>query len=262
MSPYANIRVYGRVLLHNFYIGSLFLAGECYKSDEEPPLLNTGSKLTQGKDLVDESPDDGQRENGLARGIRERLSEVSQYFSVTGATKIIRRYFAMNAFDGAMTSLGVVMGAWLGHIEDPRSIIGVIITGGVAMMVSGFSGTYMTESAERNHSLNELEDAMLINLDDTIYGQASRFVSIFAALVDGSAPFFASIPAVVPFMLVPSMLGLELAFIISAGMCMLTLFALGVYLGTISGENIIISGAKMVVSGIAVAIIALLLNAH
>lgn len=211
---------------------------------------------------MDESPEDGQRENGIARSIREKISEVSQYFAVTGAQKIIRRYFAMNAFDGAMTSLGVVMGAWLGNITDPRSIIGVIITGGVAMMVSGFSGTYMTESAERNHSLNELEDAMLINLDNTIYGQASRFVSIFAALVDGSAPFFASIPAVIPFLLVPSVLTIQTAFILSSGACLLTLFALGVYLGTISGDNVIISGAKMVISGIAVAIIALLLNAH
>jgi predicted membrane protein (TIGR00267 family) len=211
---------------------------------------------------VDESAEDGQRENGIARGIREKLSEIRQYFAVTGAQKIIRRYFAMNAFDGAMTSLGVVMGAWLGEIRDPSSIIGVIITGGVAMMISGFSGTYMTESAERNHSLNELEDAMLINLDDTIYGQASRFVSIFAAVVDGSAPFLASIPSVIPFLLVPAMFSLQLAFIISAVACMITLFALGVYLGTISGGNVVISGAKMVVSGIAVAIIALLLNAH
>jgi len=51
-------------------------------------------------------------------------------------------------------------------------------------------------------------------------------------------------------------------FIASSVASLLTLFALGVYLGTISGENILYSGAKMVVSGIAVAIIALLLNAH
>jgi len=211
---------------------------------------------------VDESDEDGQRENGVTHGLREKLSEISQYFTVTGAQKIIRRYFAMNAFDGAMTSLGVVMGAWLGHIADPRSVIGVILSGGVAMMVSGFSGTYMTESAERNHSLNELEDAMLINLDDTIYGQASRFVSVFAALVDGSAPFFAAVPALIPFILVPSVFAIETAFIVSIAASMLTLFLLGVYLGRISGENILISGAKMVVSGIAVALIALLLNVH
>jgi predicted membrane protein (TIGR00267 family) len=211
---------------------------------------------------VEESAEEGQRENGLIRGIKEKISELTQYLRVTGAQKIIRRYFAMNAFDGAMTSLGVIMGAWLGNISDPSSIIGVILTGGVAMMVSGFSGTYMTESAERNHSLNELEDAMLINLDNTIYGQASRFVSLYAALVDGSAPFFASIPAVTPFLLVPSIFAIQTAFFISIIASMLTLFSLGVYLGTISGENFLVSGAKMVVSGVAVAIIALLLNAH
>jgi len=209
---------------------------------------------------VDESAEDGQRENGIAQGIRGKFSELTQYLAVTGANKIIRRYFAMNAFDGAMTSLGVVMGSWLGNITDPRSTIGVIITSGVAMMVSGFSGTYMTESAERNHSLNELEDAMLVDLDDTIYGQAGKFVSVFAAFVDGSAPFLASIPAVIPFLLVPSLLAIQAAYIISAAACMISLFALGVYLATISGENLLVSGIKMVISGIAVAIIALLLG--
>lgn len=209
---------------------------------------------------MDESDEDGHRENGVAHGLRERLSDISQYFTVTGAQKIIRRYFAMNAFDGAMTSLGVVMGSWLGHINDPRSTIGVILTSGVAMMVSGFSGTYMTESAERNHSLNELEDAMLIDLDNTIYGEASRFVSIFATIVDGSAPFLASIPAVLPFLLVPSIFAIQTAYIVSAIACLISLFALGVYLATISGENLLLSGIKMVISGIAVAIIALLLG--
>lgn len=209
---------------------------------------------------MDESAEDGQRENGIAQGIRGKFSELTQYLAVTGANKIIRRYFAMNAFDGAMTSLGVVMGSWLGNITDPRSTIGVIITSGVAMMVSGFSGTYMTESAERNHSLNELEDAMLVDLDDTIYGQAGKFVSVFAAFVDGSAPFLASIPAVIPFLLVPSLLAIQAAYIISAAACMISLFALGVYLATISGENLLVSGIKMVISGIAVAIIALLLG--
>ncbi len=204
--------------------------------------------------------EDGQRSNGLTRAIKEKLDSVSTYLRVTGAQKIIRRYFAMNAFDGAMTSLGVVMGSWLSGITTPASVLSVILTSAVAMMVSGFSGTYMTESAERNHSLNELEDAMLVDLDDTIYGKAGRFVSVFAAIVDGSAPFMASIPAVIPF-LIPS-LPIQTMFITSSVASLMTLFALGVYLGTISGENVIYSGAKMVVSGIAVAIIALLLNAH
>ena len=213
---------------------------------------------------MEESPEDDQR-NGIDRvqeSIKNSLEDIETYFQVTGAQKIIRRYFAMNAFDGAMTSLGVVIGAYLSQILDPRSVIGVIITSGIAMMVSGFSGTYMTERAERSHSLNELEDAMLVNLDDTVYGRASRFISVYAALVDGSAPLLASIPSVIPFLLVPGLIDVATAFIAAIGASLFTLFILGVYLGRISGENILYSGLKMVISGAAVAIIALLLNVH
>lgn len=209
---------------------------------------------------MEDSTEDGQRSNGLTQIFRNLAQDWTTYLRVTGAQKIIRRYFAMNAFDGAMTSLGIVMGSWLSGVTDPGAVISVILTGGVAMMVSGFSGTYMTESAERSHSLNELEDAMLVDLDNTIYSKAGRFVSIFAAIVDGSAPFLASIPSVVPF-IIPG-LAIQTGFIISALASLTTLFTLGIYLGKIGGENIWYSGAKMVVSGIAVAIIALLLNAH
>ena len=168
----------------------------------------------------------------------------------------------MNAFDGAMTSLGVVIGAYLSHIHTPRNVIGVILTSGIAMMVSGFSGTYMTESAERNRSLNELEDAMLVNLDNTLYGRASRFVSVFAALVDGSAPFLAALPSMIPFLLVPGIIAIETAYYASVAAGLATLFTLGVYLGRISGQNVLVYGAKMVVAGVAVALIALALNIH
>jgi len=214
---------------------------------------------------VDDPPPEGDKQSGLDRvkySIAESLEDIGTYIEVTGATNILRRYFAMNAFDGAMTSLGVVIGAYLSHIHEPHSIMGVIVTSGIAMMVSGFSGTYMAESAERSSSLNELEDAMLINLDDTVYGRASRFVSIFAAIVDGSAPFIAAVPSLIPFMFAPGMIDVEAAYLVSVGASLTTLFVLGVYLGRISGENILVNGVKMVVAGIAVALIALVLNLH
>ncbi len=191
------------------------------------------------------------------------FDEVGTFLRVTKATKILRRYFAMNAFDGAMTSLGVVIGAYISNIGDARAVIGVILISGVAMAVSGFSGTYMAESAERSKSLNELEDAMLVDLEDTIYGQASKFVSILAAIVDGSAPFLASIPSVVPFYLALSgVMSLQVAFFASVGASLATLFMLGVFLGRVSDRNVIYSGVKMVIAGVAVALLALLLNGH
>jgi len=167
----------------------------------------------------------------------------------------------MNAFDGAMTSLGVVIGAYITDITDPKAVIGVIIVGAIAMAISGFSGTYMTESAERSKALDEIEEAMLVNLEDTIYGQASRFVSIFSGLVDGSAPFMASIPTVLPFAFANmELLPIQIAFFASIGAALTTLFLLGVFLGRISKGNIIYSGIKMVIAGVSVALLALLLN--
>jgi predicted membrane protein (TIGR00267 family) len=208
--------------------------------------------------------DDSDREqNGIKLRLNDYMDEIGTYLRVTRAQMILRRYFAMNAFDGSMTSLGVVIGAYITNIVDPMAVIGVILVSGIAMAISGFSGTYMTESAERSRSLNELEDAMLTNLDNTIYGEASRFVAIIAAIVDGSAPFLASIPAVIPFYL--SYIGLlsnGLAFVASIGASLLTLFLLGVFLGRVSERNVFYSGVKMVIAGVAVALLALLLNAH
>lgn len=214
---------------------------------------------------MSDSSDDDESDSspGLSQRLSEYLDEIGTYLRVTRAQKILRRYFAMNAFDGAMTSLGVVIGAYISQISDPRAIIGVIIVSGIAMAVSGFSGTYMTESAERSRSLNELEDAMLVDLEDTIYGHASRFVSLFAAFVDGSAPFLASIPAVVPFYLsIVGLLPLEIAFYASVMAALGILFLLGVFLGRVSEGNLLYSGVKMVVAGVAVALLALLLNSH
>ena len=49
-------------------------------------------------------------------------------------------------------------------------------------------------------------------------------------------------------------------FILSVVEILGTLILLGVYLGRISGGNVFISGAKMVVAGVTVAILALLLG--
>lgn len=207
--------------------------------------------------------DSDSEQNGITNRFTGYMDEIGTYLRVTKAHTILRRYFAMNAFDGAMTSLGVVIGAYITNIVDPRAIIGVIMVSGIAMAISGFSGTYMTESAERSRSLNELEDAMLTDLDDSIYGEASRFVAIFAAFIDGSAPFLASIPAVIPFYL--ALIGVTpvgFAFTASIGASLLTLFLLGVFLGRISDRNIFYSGIKMVIAGVTVALLALLLNAH
>lgn len=207
-----------------------------------------------------EKPSEEPREN-LGDKIETRFDLIDTYLRITRSTSILRRYFVMNAFDGAMTSLGVVIGSYVANIDDPRDVIGLILVSGVAMAVSGFTGTYMTESAERLKSLNDLEDAMLSDMRATRFGKATHFVSLVAALVDGVAPFLASIPCILPFAL--SLLGLlniHPAFYVSIAGSLLVLFVLGCFLGQLSKGNVILSGIKMVLAGSLVAFIALLLG--
>jgi len=195
---------------------------------------------------------------GRLRGVRE---EVRLSLDISEAGGILRRYFVMNAFDGAMTSLGVVFGAWATDITDPRIVIGVIFCTSLAMAVSGVSGAYMTEKAEREHELNDLENAMLTNLENTIHGKAAKWVSLLAALVDGLAPFSASMVSILPFLLVMvGLLSIWQAFSVSIALTLLTLFTLGIFLGRLSGRSLLFSGLKMVVAGVVVALLSLLLE--
>lgn len=216
-------------------------------------------KISGGNHLMSASdvPKDQEEE-------RERptlLNRIRTYVRITGINEIARRYFVMNAFDGALTILGIIMGAYAIGAIDPKVIIGAGLGGSLAMAISGVSGAYMTESAERLRELERLEKAMLKTLDNTVQSRAIRFASIYVAVVDGAAPLAVSTIAIVPFIL--SQIGLfevGIAVILSVGVNLLILFLLGGFLGRISKRNVIISGLKMAAAGIGTALVALLLN--
>jgi predicted membrane protein (TIGR00267 family) len=68
---------------------------------------------------------------------------------------------------------------------------------------------------------------------------------------------------VVPFYLsLVGFLPIDIAFYASIGAALAILFLLGVFLGRVSEGNLLYSGIKMVVAGVAVALLALLLNSH
>lgn len=120
----------------------------------------------------------------------------------------------------------------------------------MAMGMSGFFGTYMTERAERTRKLKKLERAMVTNLDDSVWDNASSFVSVWAAFVDGLSPALAAIVAVVPFIMASfGALEFETALYSSLLLIALTLFFLGAYLGRISEENLVLHGLRMLVVG-------------
>ncbi|MCK4780913.1 MAG: VIT1/CCC1 transporter family protein [Candidatus Lokiarchaeota archaeon] len=91
------------------------------------------------------------------------------YAKITNLWSIARRYFVNNFYDGMLTVLGILLGFFVLILKgDQRSIDShiVILTGvgsSISMLISGISGSYLSERAEQKKIKEELNRAMVIN---------------------------------------------------------------------------------------------------
>jgi predicted membrane protein (TIGR00267 family) len=175
---------------------------------------------------------------------------------------IARRYFVKNGFDGSMTMLGIIVGAWVVNVTQTEIIVTAGLGACLAMGISGVSGAYMTERAERKRDLKDLETAMMVNLKDSVITDATTFVSFYAALVDGGSPILTALISLSPFFLVVhNLLPIQNAYMSSLVITLVTLFMLGIYLGKIAKENALLYGIQTLIAGLATVAIALMLGA-
>ena len=191
-----------------------------------------------------------------------RLERWRNYVEISELGPIARRYFVMNAFDGALTMLGVVIGASMAHMENPSVIIAAGISGSFAMGISGFSGAYMAESAERTKELKDIEKAMCKPMkDESLQKEAALFATRATALVDAVSPAIAALIVVSPFFLVTmGFLDMGTAFIASVALTLIILSLLGMYLAKVTEENMLWHGLKMLAVGIITAILCVLIS--
>ncbi|MFA5365083.1 MAG: VIT1/CCC1 transporter family protein [Candidatus Bathyarchaeia archaeon] len=194
--------------------------------------------------------------------MRAWIKKIHLYIQITEMGPIARRYFVKNGFDGSMTMLGIIVGSWVVHVTQPAIIVTAGLGACLAMGISGVSGAYMTERAERKRDLKSLENAMMIKLKDTVITDASAFVSFYAALVDGGSPILTALISLSPFFLVyHGLLVIENAYIGSLVVTLITLFMLGIYLGRIAKENALWYGIQTLIAGVATVLIAMSLGA-
>jgi len=187
--------------------------------------------------------------------IKKTIKKWKRYHRISNVGNITRRYFVMNAFDGALTMLGVVIGAFIaGVINEPTIIISAGIAGSIAMGTSGISGAYMTEKAERTKRLKDLERSMLTDMSESVHGKSQKFATIFAAIVDGVSPALAAMIVISPFFLANfNIIAAEIAFYSCLGLTLLVLVILGIYLAKISEESMIKYGIQMLIVGLVTA---------
>ncbi|MCF2137833.1 MAG: hypothetical protein K9W43_11430 [Candidatus Thorarchaeota archaeon] len=185
---------------------------------------------------------------------------------LTHGVEIARRYLAMNAFDGALTMLGLIMGGLLTiNASNPTPGFNAILLAAagtsIAMAVSGLSGSYLAETAEREREVEEIGKAMLTDMSHSMYAKASRTTSIVVALVDGLSPAVAAMIIILPLFFVPmGILEWQMSFYIAIIISMLLLFVLGLFLGSVSKKSIWGYGAKTLFAGILTAILLFLVS--
>ncbi len=154
---------------------------------------------------------------------------------VQRARGIVRRYFITNGFDGALTMLGMMAGFYTSERADISVALSASLGAAVALFMSGISSAYLSEAAERKKELNELEQALVKDLTHSDYGEASRFLPVIVALVNGFSPLLICLLIISP--LWCTVLGFALPwppFLMAIVIALCTTFLLGLFLGVIS----------------------------
>ena len=184
---------------------------------------------------------------------------IKAYNRIANITTIVRRYFAINGFDGVITSIGILVGNFIIGNKEYRN---VIITGFaiiISLGVSGVWSAYNSETAERKRELDVLEESTLHNLDKTIISRAQKFAALVLAFANGLSPVVTAFIPLTPF-LFGKYIPINISYYSGFTLAFLILFGIGIFLGKISRSNLLISGIKMLIAGGFCIILSLLLK--
>jgi predicted membrane protein (TIGR00267 family) len=183
---------------------------------------------------------------------------IQEYSEITKVGPILRRYFIIGAFDGALTVMGIILGAIVaGAGEEHRNLVlAMSFSAAIALSISSLVGAYEAERVERKINQTTLEHAMLAELGET-HRDAFAFASLASAGVHGIAPLIASLVPVIPFLFA----SFADAVWISIAITLALLFVMGAYMGRMAKEHMMFSGLRFVAAGLVTAIILWLLGA-
>jgi predicted membrane protein (TIGR00267 family) len=168
---------------------------------------------------------------------------------------IARRYFVIGAFDGALTILGVILGAYAAGALTKNLVLVAGSATGIALAVSSAVGAYEAERIESAIHHKEIERAMLSTVEGT-RKESAKIGNLASAFVHGIAPLIASLIPLIPFFFMPELDAMVVAIVVTIAF----LFVMGSYLGSLMKEMIFYTGLRFVAAGLITAIIVFLLH--
>lgn len=164
---------------------------------------------------------------------------------------IARRYLITNGFDGALTMLGLMIGFYTSKDASLSVAISACMGAAIALFMSGISSAYLSETAERQKELRELEQALLTDLAESDYGKASRYVPVFVALVNGLSPLLISMAIITPLWVAQLGVTLPLSpFLVASIIALISLFFLGLFLSRVSKTFWLWAGLRALAIGV------------
>jgi predicted membrane protein (TIGR00267 family) len=185
----------------------------------------------------------------MKKKFEDILHNIVLYNKIANILQITRRYVALNGFDGVITMIGVLLGNFIIGAMDYKH---VIISGSavcISLLVSGIVSAYNSESAERAKEIRDLESSTLHLLNGTIISRAQRFATLILSAVNGATIGISAFIPLVPFFF-GRFLPIRICYYTGTGLAFLILLSLGVFLGKISRQSIILSIIKMFAAGI------------
>lgn len=164
---------------------------------------------------------------------------------VSDSVGIMRRYFVVNGFDGALTTLGLIMGFYVSDQVDLQVVITTCLAAALALGMSGISSAYISETAERRRNLAQLEQAMVASLEKSQQARAVTWIPWLVALVNGVAPLLISLIIIFPLWLAQhAVLPILQPLLAAMFVALIIIFLLGVFLGRVSGAFWLWSGLQ------------------
>lgn len=193
---------------------------------------------------------------GKVRGKIDNFRKlVRQAAEIHDTMPIIRRYFVIGTFDGALTILGIILGAYaVGKLSNDLILIAGMAAG-IGLAISSAVGAFEAERIEIVLRHREIERAMLSRVKGD--HEETQFISNLAsAVVHGVSPLVGILVPLVPFLFLPAIDAMYCALILAHAF----LFGIGAYLGGILKEMIFYTGLRFVIAGLVTAIIIFLLG--
>jgi predicted membrane protein (TIGR00267 family) len=173
------------------------------------------------------------------------LHRLKLLLEISGSEAIMRRYFVVNGFDGALTLLGLLMGFHVSGQVDLPVIITSCLATILALGMSGISSAYISEAAERRNSLARLERAMVTSLEESHHARAVLWIPWLVALVNGIAPLLLGLLIIAPLWISNSgLVAWPEPLLTSMSVALAIIFLLGVFLGRIGGTFWLWSGLQ------------------